>query len=601
MSDQPSPAVQEIVFPNGNHASMVVVPADADAAFVLQALNLPKPQALIVMVGGAAGFDQLQEEAKARLLQLFSRGVARAAASVGAVVIDGGTQVGTMALMGQGVADRGRQSPLIGVAPLSKVTFPGGPADGSIEGGARLDENHSHFVLVQAENWGDESPMIAALAQALGKQVPVVTLVVNGGSIGKTDVLLSVRAKLPIIVVQGSGRLADEIATLWKTKQSAPEKKIPFIPDPVMAEIIADGNISLFSVEDTPEELEHTIDRGLGNPTLYWAWARFALYDFNSVSFQKEFRTLQRWILSLGVVVTALALALTQFQTLLVGPNWSFSFLMWTKSFTLFDALRLPVIGLPILITLLISLSTRFNSGNKYTLLRAAAERVKRELFAYRTHAGSYSDKQLAGASRDAVLQQRVEALGRDLMQTEVKDAALSPYPAGFPLPPKMMGEAAPDDGFSALTPDRYDEVRLTNQITFHRLKVGRFSSELKRLQLTIYFFGALGTFLAAIGLELWIALSTAVVAAITAYLQYTQVEYTMIRNNQTLIQLQNIRAWWRALSVEDKKDQKNIDGLVETTEKLLDDQLAGWVRQMGDALSSLRSQQEKEKAETKS
>lgn len=41
-------------------------------------------------------------------MQLFSRGIARAAVDAEALIMDGGTQAGVMAIMGQGVADRGR-------------------------------------------------------------------------------------------------------------------------------------------------------------------------------------------------------------------------------------------------------------------------------------------------------------------------------------------------------------------------------------------------------------------------------------------------------------------------------------------------------------
>src|SRR5256885_14116781 len=117
---------QQIIFPNGNRARLVVAPADAKAADILRELGLERPPALIMISGGA---DQLDESLKSHLEQLFSRGIARAAAECRALIIDGGTQSGVMALMGEGVADRGRKSSLLGVAPAGKVTYPGGPSE----------------------------------------------------------------------------------------------------------------------------------------------------------------------------------------------------------------------------------------------------------------------------------------------------------------------------------------------------------------------------------------------------------------------------------------------------------------------------------------
>src|SRR5262249_35077312 len=131
----------------------------------------------------------------------------------------------------------------------------------------------------------------------------VVTVLINGGPRARDEVLRSVRQGWPIIVVQGSGRLADDITTLWQDKPS-------FIPDPVLAEVIADGTIHLFPWDDAVAALEDLITRQLrGDTTLKLAWERFALYDANAIRQQISFRTLQWCILALGVLGTLLVLA----------------------------------------------------------------------------------------------------------------------------------------------------------------------------------------------------------------------------------------------------------------------------------------------------
>ena len=83
-------------------------------ASLIDALGISSPKNLILLIGGA---DKLDENPRFRLTQLFSRGIARAAADAEALIIDGGTQAGVMQIMGQGIADRGRRSSLLGVAP----------------------------------------------------------------------------------------------------------------------------------------------------------------------------------------------------------------------------------------------------------------------------------------------------------------------------------------------------------------------------------------------------------------------------------------------------------------------------------------------------
>ncbi len=209
---------KEIFFSNGNRAQLVAPSAGTKTADILETLGIQQPKAVIIVTGGAGGLDkdmESNEELRSRLIQLFSRGIARAAVDADALIIDGGTQSGVMALMGQGVADRGRKS-MLGVAPAGKVTYPGGPAEGSIEDGGPLDPNHSHFVLVEGDEWGDETDTMFELAAALGEGIPVVTVLVHGRTdgIAKDEALHSVRHGWPIIVVEGSCRLADEIAKL---------------------------------------------------------------------------------------------------------------------------------------------------------------------------------------------------------------------------------------------------------------------------------------------------------------------------------------------------------------------------------------------------
>jgi hypothetical protein len=116
------------------------------------------------------------------------------------------------------------------------------------------------------------------LAQVLAQRTPAITILVNGGEYSKNEVLKSVRLGWSLIIIENTGRLADEIAALWKEKVET--KKDPCIEDPVMAEIIADGNIQLFPLDCPPEKLDTLIHdhftRSI-NPTLELAWERFDL------------------------------------------------------------------------------------------------------------------------------------------------------------------------------------------------------------------------------------------------------------------------------------------------------------------------------------
>jgi len=235
----------EIHFPNGNRAQAVFSPAGTCATDLLHTLGIQQPDAVIIITGGASEMD---EQEHPDLVRLFTCGIAQVAGSERVLIIDGGTQAGVMAIMGRAVAGKQRKSMLLGVAPAGSVVYPGKSTDMSDNEGVPLDPNHSHFVLVETDEWGGETEMMYELAEALSTGRPSVAVLVNGGSIAKSEVLHNVRQKRPIIVIEDSGRLADEIARLWQEK--------PFyISDPQLAEITLHGNIHVFPLSGSAKEL----------------------------------------------------------------------------------------------------------------------------------------------------------------------------------------------------------------------------------------------------------------------------------------------------------------------------------------------------------
>jgi hypothetical protein len=571
---QKSPVTQTIFFPNGNRALAITVSLGTPAGDIVGALGIEQPQALILLSGGAAGLD---ETLKSRSYQLLSRGVVPAAVSAGVMVFDGGTRSGIMEQMGNAVADCENKIVQLGVAPSAKVAYPDESQEKAVESIAPLDPNHTHFVLVDCKEWGCETKTMFELAKYLGKGIPVVTVLFNGGEIAKEEVRQSVRQHWPVIVVEKTGRLADQIAKACRQKQSRFFKST--IDDPALAEIIADGDISMISFDDSPEAFRELLQRRLskqGNPTLKLAWERFATYDFNAALKQSNFNKLQTAILLLGIAASALALTLTQFQQqLALYPS------VW-------QALIFIIILLPISMSVLIAGANRFRSGNKWVLLRLSAENIKREIFCYRTKTKDYNGH--IDKSPEIVLHSRVEAAGRRLMQTEVNLCALTPY-CGL-IPPKMYGAGALDDGYSALTSDQYLKVRLGDQLNYYQKKTASLERKLKRVQWSIYGFGGLGTFLAAVGLQLWIALTTTLVGVATLYLEYQQVENTLTKYNQAATDLANLRSWWTTLTEKEKNDPKNFEQLVEFTEDILSTEMAGWTQRMENALDKLRTAQ---------
>ncbi|MEN3330974.1 MAG: hypothetical protein V7641_339 [Blastocatellia bacterium] len=559
-----------ILFPNRNEAVALFPAAHSKAAEMVAALDLKPYKAIILILGGAGSMD---EKLIPRLTQLFGRGIARAAAETSAVIIDGGTQAGVMALMGEGVAGRGYKTSLVGVAPAGLVAYPGDSA-----AGVPLEPHHSHFVLVEGNAWGSETTTMYDLAGALTATAPGVAIVAGGGAIASDEVLRAVRHNLPLIVIEGSGGLADEIAD-WKKRAALPD-------DPLMAEIIAEGEIHLHPLSHSVKGIERLIIRELGvDHVLIQAWENFADYDFNATLQQKRFDRLQLAILVLGLVATALAIGQQVYapkdangKLMRVDVNGA-RLLGWWSVHQL-------LIIIPILLTVLVTAANRFKQGSKWLLLRASAEAIKREIYRYRARAMYYKE------DAEQQLSQRVEDITRRTMRTEVNTSALSPYDKAKGFPPYMNAAAGGDDGFSYLTPDRYVDLRLGDQLNYFHRRAVKLERELKALYWLTFIIGGAGAYLAAIEQQAWIALTTAIVAALGTYLAYRQTESSLMKYNQMATDLANVKAWWTALSAEEQARPQHIDSLVEHTEQALQSESDGWVQQMQNALAALRKDQ---------
>ena len=723
---------KNITFPNGNEAQIITVSADADPTqAVLKKLSLDSPEGLIMVSGDTINLD---EPVQQRLTQLLSRGLAKTAINMNAVLMDNGKTSGLVTMMGQSVADRGYQSPLVGVASATQVTYPEQSETSALhEGTTPLEPNHTHFVLVDAKNSYQEMDFKCRLGAAVASHNPAVTILINGGEESRAEVLRAVRLNWPLIVLSGSGQLADEIADLY---QNPPD----FIPEPELAEIISDGQIFLFPIDGEIEELERLIHRLLrGDNTLKLAWKQFATYDKNATRQQKLFHRLQFAVIFVGVLGTLLALfqasldlqvqqaqQVKQAHALIavqveshekaisckniktvtsknqskegaeaskeqengvdnreVNTNGSsfgneFSSLyrsiktffsnswdwvsslcqstmeniedqakellknkpemeniecqakevlknkpkkeiLWVKevknslqiiekasciakfmaSYSFLDIvttwivafLQWVIVAIPVIVTILIAVLDRFNNGQKWIGLRSNAEKLKSEIFCYRTQSGIYHTAHCLEVNRETKLAEKVQSINDHLMQTEVNLSALIPYEG--PLPPPYS-TAVNDDGVMRLSPERYLNVRLEDQLNYYVKKTAQLEAQWSRLQWGIYILGGVGTLLAARGLELWIALTTGLVGAMTVYLGYQQVEDRLKKYNRASINLTNISNWWSALPISEQAKQENIDQLVSETEQALGSEFNEWVQQMQETVTALKEEQKK-------
>src|SRR6476659_3509742 len=214
---------QEIIFENNKNKALITKSDSNDSAeniiSTLQ-LRLSKPKSIILIFGGASGNLDTSDTSITILYQILDD-VLQYASDNDTIIIDGGTKSGIMEIIGQRASkiEQSKKPIIIGVAPAGLISLFNstkqednykneGDNDGENDK-VLLDPNHSHFVLVEGDKWGDETIKLFEIASLLS----------SGSKISKKEILFCINQNWPIIVIEKTGYLADEIASYKNQKQ----------------------------------------------------------------------------------------------------------------------------------------------------------------------------------------------------------------------------------------------------------------------------------------------------------------------------------------------------------------------------------------------
>jgi hypothetical protein len=216
----------------------------------LSSIELCGSRPVLAIVGGAS---KIEAEDMARLEEIFLRAIAPVAERLGATVVDGATDAGVMRCIGQARSQINGTFPLVGVAAVGTVVLPNEKQ--SKEDAAPLEPNHTHFVFVPGQSWGDESPWLSYVAKVLAGGAPSVTIAINGGEITWQDIAWSVISGRSIIVLSGSGRTADKLAGALRGEATD-----------VRGQLLADsGIVSAIDLKSGPENIAEILTRTLAD------------------------------------------------------------------------------------------------------------------------------------------------------------------------------------------------------------------------------------------------------------------------------------------------------------------------------------------------
>lgn len=199
----------KIQFPD-HHAYSVFPEKREHLPQAISELDLKDGFPVIVLVGGY--IPQQYEEAT----QMAIQSIAAFAEKYQTVVICGGTEVGIMGSIGQTRLANGYRFPLLGITLEKLACWPGGPQPKQFLWWRHdrwpLSTGYSHFILAPGKEFGEDSPWLVEAARYLSRGNKSVTILANGGGVARKDVMLSLESGRPVIVLAGTGRLADSMA-----------------------------------------------------------------------------------------------------------------------------------------------------------------------------------------------------------------------------------------------------------------------------------------------------------------------------------------------------------------------------------------------------
>ncbi len=285
-----------------------------------------------------------------------------------------------------------------------------------------LEPHHTHFVLADGEEWGDETPALLALLGALDRETPSVAVIAGGGDVTRVEALGHAQAGRPLIVLRGSGRFADELCAWAEGDPAAPPAP------PELAELIRDRKVNVVALDGEPDGLARAVRKRVaarppwGRPALVARLPRLrvprrvepilpgparqahpALADdfrfldrelmpvYESVELEARRAQNQFWMEQLLLIVGGVTLTvLGVVQTALTGQAW-------------------PGIVEAVLGGLVSAVALRareLNARERYMGSRLKAERLKSEYFLYLGRSGDYeTDGDAEHALRRRVVQ----------------------------------------------------------------------------------------------------------------------------------------------------------------------------------------------------
>jgi hypothetical protein len=287
-----------------------------------------------------------------------------------------------------------------------------------------LEPNHRFAVLVPGSAWAEASPWLAEIATVIAEQAPSVTIVANGDLDTLDDAARSVESGRPVILIAGTGGIADELADALKEGQ-ADDKRI--------GALVRSGLIQSVETLDGPQALARAVGYILAtndttgelNARTYQDWLRTTLEDtFRDLGLSKrQERFLRvRWLDQLlfneeRAIRTYKRYTRLRMVALLGGVV--IPMIVPLERTSRSPALSWVLFSLSLLVGACLAVDGFYQYANRYLQYRRMAERLKLEGWQFFELSGPYSEYR-AHASAYRAFVARVDSLIEDSLEASL-------------------------------------------------------------------------------------------------------------------------------------------------------------------------------------
>ena len=137
---------------------------------------------------------------------------------------------------------------------------------------------------------------------------------------------------------------------------------------------------------------------------------------------------------------------------------------------------------------------------------------------------------------------------------------------------------ALQDDHHSPITTVMYLDLRVATQLKFYQDRLPKYARVRFFFESLLILGSLTATILAFLGLSHWAAISTALVAMVTAYSQFHGTEKKLLRYSDAVASLDSILLWWRTLTDVERASADAKTELVTNCELVFQNERQGWV-----------------------